>query len=351
MVKGKTNAPAPSKKLSPDELREKYAEAAQRADSGGLNRIVLEKGDNIIKIVDPDFRENFVVFIQDTEGADKRVSMGMDMKESKEKYAVVFDTFPDVNASHRYYFKAIQGKNVKTEKGIRKVLDNEVKLLEVGPTIFKQIAAIASDPEFGNDITAVNLKITRTGEKLKTDYQVMPMPKSTPIPTDLTGDVDLDALVEETPLATVYGYLGEEYTESETTEETTEETVEDVVETVEETTEESGDGFDDMDRKELLKYIKQYELGITVYKNWTDDQIRDAIRAKIAELQAAEAEATSEEQETEVEAEVEETIDDNTVVEEDDLSGLDDLDDLEEEKAPAPPAKTSKPAVKKPGKK
>ena len=334
----KKPAPPAPKKMTSDQLNDKYSEAAQRADSGDINRITLEKGDNTVRIIDPDFRENFVVFIEDTEGANKRISMGMNMAENKEKYAVLFESLPDAKASHRYYFKAIQGKKVKMDKGVKIVLDNEVKLLEVGPTIFKQISAIQTDPEFP-DVHEINLKITRTGEKLKTDYQVMPSPKASPLPKDLVGDVDLDALVEETALSNVYEYLGEEYTgdgEQTDGEANIEAEVTDIVEEqVEEQVEE--DGFDDMNRQELLKYVKQYDLGIVVYKNWTDDQIRDAIRAKIAELQAESAE-----QEAEVEAEVT----DATVVEEDDLSDLDDLDGLEEETKP----EIKKPATK-PGKK
>lgn len=334
----KKPVPPVPKKLTSDQLNDKYSEAAQRADSGDINRITLEKGDNTVRIIDPDFRENFVVFIEDTEGNNKRVSMGMNMAENKEKYAVLFNAMPDAKASHRYYFKAIQGKKVKTTAGVKIVLDNEVKLLEVGPTIFKQISAIQTDPEFP-DVHEINLKITRTGEKLKTDYQVMPSPKASPLPKDLVGDVDLDALVEETPLSNVYEYLGEEYNEDDATvTDSGEEDVTEVVaeeESVEAEITDGGDGFDDMNRQELLKYNKQYDLGIVVYKNWTDDQIRDAIRAKIAELQAQEAESV--EQETEVEAEVT----DETTVEEDDLSDLDDLDDLEEE---------TKPEIKKPSK-
>ena len=327
----KTNTP------STDALNEKYSEAAERADAGDINRIQLEKGENTLRIIDPEFVENYVVFFEDTEGATKRVSMGIRMPLNKEKYAILFDSLPDVRPGHRYYWKALQGKKVKTTGGVKTVLGDEIKLLEVGPSIFKQIAAIQSDPEFGN-VHEINLKITKTGEKLKTEYQVMPSPKSTPLPKDLQGELDLDMLVEETPLAMVYEYLGEEYTGEETPETETETEME----TVEEITPETeSDGFDDLERIELLKYIKKYDLEIVVYKNWTDDEIRNAIRLKIDELQAEEETV----EETVEETDDVETVSDDTVVEEDDLGDLGDLDDLdklEEEKPPVPPKKSKK---------
>ena len=349
-------APKSTPKMTKEQLNQMYADAAERADVGNITRIALEKGENTVRIIDPVFTENFVAYIEDTEGNTKRVSMGLNPSENKQKYAVLFEKIPDLNVSHRYYFKAIQGKKVKSATGVKTVMDTEVKLFEIGPSIFKQLAAIQSDSEFPS-IDEINIKITKTGEKLKTEYNVMPSPKATPLPANLTGDVDLDALIEETSLDAVYEYLGEEY--DGTTDDVTDENqdVDDITEelpvdeeTVEEVPEETGDGFDDMDRKELLGYNKQYELGITVYKNWTDDQIRDAIRAKIAEMSAeSEVEETVEEVPEEV---VEETVAEETVDDElDDLSDLDDLEDEPEPVKPAPkkPSVPSKPAV--PGKK
>jgi hypothetical protein len=335
-------AKSPAPKMTKEQLNQMYADAAERADAGNITRITLEKGENTIRIVDPVFTENFVAYIEDTEGNTKRVSMGLNPTQNKEKYAILFEKLPDASQSHRYYFKAIQGKKVKTATGVKVVMDTEVKLFEIGPSIFKQLAAIQSDSDFPS-IDEINIKITKTGEKLKTEYNVMPSPKATPLPKDLVGDVDLDALVEETSLEAVYEYLGEEYdgTPSEDAEDS--ESVDDITEesAVDEVTEEveaeTGDGFDDMDRKELLVYNKQYSLGITVYKNWTDDQIRDAIRAKIAEMTAE-----TETEET-VEEDVEETTEETVEVEtdEDDLS---DLDDLEDEAEPVKPAPVKKPA-------
>lgn len=52
-----------------------------------------------------------------------------------------------------------------------------------------------------------------------------------------------------------------------------------------ETEEEDGDGdeFDEMDRTELKKYIRDNELDVTVRKSMSDDDIRDAIRDAVAD--------------------------------------------------------------------
>lgn len=348
----KPAVPAPKstpQKMTKEQLNQMYADAAERADAGNITRISLEKGENTIRIVDPVFTENFVAYIEDTEGNTKRVSMGLNPSQNKEKYSILFEKIPDLNVSHRYYFKGIQGKKVKTPTGVKVVMDNEVKLFEIGPSIFKQLAAIQSDSDFPS-IDEINIKITKTGEKLKTEYNVMPSPKATPLPKDLVGDVDLDALVEETSLEAVYEYLGEDYDGSSEDESGVAEDVDDITEevpvdeTVDETVEETGDGFDDMDRKELLVYNKQYELGIKVFTSWSDDDIRNAIRAKIAEMSAeTEDEPAVEEQVEEV---PEETVDEETPT--DDLDDLSDLDDLDDEPEPVKPAPKTPTPVKKP---
>lgn len=80
-------------------------------------------------------------------------------------------------------------------------------------------------------------------------------------------------------------------------EEEEEEPEEDEEEEEEEEEEESeGDEFDDMDRKELKKYITDNGLDISVKKTMSDDDLREAIRA-------ASAEEPEEEEEEEEEAE------------------------------------------------
>ena len=84
-----------------------------------------------------------------------------------------------------------------------------------------------------------------------------------------------------------------------------EEEEEDDEEEEEEDEKEEGDEFDDMERSELKKYIKDNDLDITVKKSMTDDDLRAAIRAASAtaeEPEEEEEEETAEEPEEEEEA-------------------------------------------------
>lgn len=76
---------------------------------------------------------------------------------------------------------------------------------------------------------------------------------------------------------------------------------EDDAETDEEDNE--GDEFDDMDRTELKKYNKERELGITVKKSMSDDDLREAIREAVkAANEAADEDAEEEETDDEDDA-------------------------------------------------
>lgn len=90
-------------------------------------------------------------------------------------------------------------------------------------------------------------------------------------------------------------------------EEPDEEVEEDEEEDDEEEEEEESDGdeFDEMERSELKKYIKDNELDIAVKKSMSDDDLRAAIRAAAATSKDAEEEA-EEEEETAEESEEEE---------------------------------------------
>ena len=69
----------------------------------------------------------------------------------------------------------------------------------------------------------------------------------------------------------------------------------------EETESGEGDEFDEMDRSELKKYIKDNNLDVAVKKSMTDDDLRDAIRAASADEEEEEPEAEEEEEDEEEE--------------------------------------------------
>ena len=96
----------------------------------------------------------------------------------------------------------------------------------------------------------------------------------------------------------------EEVKEETATEEAEDDAEEEEAETEEEDNE--GDEFDNMDRTELKKYNKEHELGITVKKSMSDDDLRDAIREAVKTNEAEADENDAEEEEAEEEAETEE---------------------------------------------
>ena len=93
----------------------------------------------------------------------------------------------------------------------------------------------------------------------------------------------------------------EEEDEDSEDEDSEEEETDDSEEEEEEAT--NGDEFDDMDRKELKRYIKENELEITVKKSMSDDDIRDLIREAVAD---SDDEDDSEEEETDEDSDDEE---------------------------------------------
>lgn len=84
-------------------------------------------------------------------------------------------------------------------------------------------------------------------------------------------------------------------------EEEEEEEGDDEEEEEEESEESDGDEFDDMERSELKKYIKDNGLDVTVKKSMTDDDLRAAIRAASATAEEPEEEEEPEESEEEEE--------------------------------------------------
>jgi len=71
----------------------------------------------------------------------------------------------------------------------------------------------------------------------------------------------------------------------------------------EETDDSEDDEFDDMDRSALKKYIKEKDLEITVKKSMTDDDLRAAIREKVAESEDEPEEEETDDSEDDAEEE------------------------------------------------
>lgn len=116
---------------------------------------------------------------------------------------------------------------------------------------------------------------------------------------DIDGmdDEDIDTLLDLAESVIEPEGAGAEAEEENEEETSTEETeAEELAEEAEEETEEAeeGDEFDEMDRSELKKYIKSNNLDVKVLKNDSDDDLRDKIRAAVAEGEGEEEEAEEE---------------------------------------------------------
>jgi hypothetical protein len=88
------------------------------------------------------------------------------------------------------YCRALNKVSVKYLGWVIDRKDGQVKLLEIGHTIFKQIGQLQEDPDYAFDtVPAYNVKIRRTGEKLNTEYQVIASPKVSELTAEETEKV------------------------------------------------------------------------------------------------------------------------------------------------------------------
>ena len=208
-----------------EKQRKKWDEAGQRAELGDFDNIVLKDGSNAVRIIDLNFEETYVHYIKDTENETRKVvcPAGLDDRKNAVDICPVCCEFADTKDSdirpqHRYLFNAVQGELVPVKKAgggraVKIVLDNVVKIFDVGNMIFKQIYAINDDDEFP-DVDKINLKITRKGSKKKTEYIVMPSSKETSLPDDLTEPIDIADLAKLTPVEEINEMLGLETDET-----------------------------------------------------------------------------------------------------------------------------------------
>lgn len=202
-----------------EKLRKKWNEAEQRAEAGDYDNIVLKDGSNAVRIVDLNFEETYVHYIKDTQNQTRKVVCPVELDDRKNstdicpvcaEFAETKDS--DIRPQHRYLFNAVQGELVPVErtdgrKAVKIVLDNTIKIFDVGSMIFKQIFAIQDDDEFP-DVDKINLKVTRKGKEKKTEYIVMPSSKETSLPKELSDPVDLAELVAFTLIKDINEMLG-----------------------------------------------------------------------------------------------------------------------------------------------
>jgi hypothetical protein len=369
--------------ISDAEADDLWAKSDANAEYSNIENLKLEQGDNFIKLVSEEIRENYCVFVKDTEGKDRKINMTDSYDESMSKYGVVFENCPELNnkPQHKYYVKALVGKrqegvNKQTgKKTVKYVFDPKAKVFMFGKTIRDDISGIRASGEYGK-LTDIVLKINKTGDKLNTKYQVLPstFPANIDKDEEIVDEISLSELIAPTDLAVVHEILGleydgeenetvdddggdeeqsEEYTEGEDDggdvtddDEVTDDEVTDDEgaddEGAEDAEEEQPNGFSDWSRKEIIAYIEESGLDINPKKYPELEDLKTAAWDKYLELQQAESDA--EEPDPDADEILGEDGEEDEISEEiDSLEGLDDLgdDDVEDEE-PAPKKKPLK---------
>lgn len=102
-------------------------------------------------------------------------------------------------------FDSIYEGRVSTKYGflIYNLDEEEVQIMQLPKTGFRALAAIAADEEYGNPMeNNYMLKITRTGQKQQTKYNVVPLLKEVKIDDETQekiNDIDLVKRLEASP--------------------------------------------------------------------------------------------------------------------------------------------------------
>jgi hypothetical protein len=185
-----------------DKIRQKYKEVKEK--KGGFDDIPwmeLQQGDNLLRLVA-------------NEDGDFYFESGYHyLRNGKEVKAITCNKLTDgsecflCDLVHELY-KTKDPKDKELAKEIRSgariffnVIDrndgNKLKVLGAGNMIFKEILKFFADEDWGDisdPVTGHDIVINKTGEKLDTEYTVMPKPKPTKIGVEVTDLFDLSAI-------------------------------------------------------------------------------------------------------------------------------------------------------------
>ena len=195
---------------------------AEKETSGNLNRVTFAApppgkiSTTVLRFTEDDFESAYVVFVDDPMGNRRRISIAVDdWKNMNEDHPLValYKKTNDSNLkpSRKWFLNCCQGeikrfKVMKNKKPVVKdgkavittktVLEPQVKLLEVGPQIFKQISSYRNDDEYPS-IDKVTIKIERTGAgKNDTSYVVKANGDEKKLPAYPDGMTEPNNLVE-----------------------------------------------------------------------------------------------------------------------------------------------------------
>lgn len=81
--------------------------------------------------------------------------------------------------------------------------DEEVQIMQLPKTGYRALATIGADEDYGNPLeNDYDLKITRTGERQQTKYNVVPSPAKAEVPEEAreeAGDIELVERLNDSP--------------------------------------------------------------------------------------------------------------------------------------------------------
>ena len=257
--------------LNMDAMKKRLDEA-ESSNYSNADYDKLQQGKNVRRVLWPKgdkdsfFSEGFLHFGLGTEG--NRVATCAKTFNSKNKCPIC-EYVEELQKSKSKDDKKL-ADDMKAKKRIyinvinRDDEDETPKVLPIGVTILKGILETICDPDYG-DITdpeeGRDITITRKGQGLKTEYSVLPKPKTSPVSEESEPDeieeemADLDELFIEKTYEELEAILNGEDEDDSDDEETEDED------------EDEGGEYDELDLEELESLCKKRKIKMPAKKN------------------------------------------------------------------------------------
>jgi hypothetical protein len=214
------------KKISADELWRRERQECVRINEGVkvqyIKFPVPESGSEsvtIVKLVQDYVKSFYVKYVDDTEGNRRKIIISNDDWENSNINNPIIAEWKrtgdaNLKPNKKWVMNAVTGKVKKfRKKGDEKVykkfvLDNVVKVLEVGPTIFNDISWYRDDDDT-DDVDKILFKIIRTGSnRNNTRYKTKCSEKNVPELVEHTELYDLDEISKPTSYNKINEILG-----------------------------------------------------------------------------------------------------------------------------------------------
>lgn len=186
-----------------EELRKKYDDLKNKKGGGGdVPWMTLDQGDNLIRLLSDEdgnfYQETGYHYLRN--GKEVKAVTCNKLTDGTECYLceVVHELYKSKSKADKDLAKEIKA-STRVFFNVLDRSDGEAKVLGAGTMIFKEILKFFADPDWGDltdPVAGHDLVINKTGEKLDTEYSVMPKPK----PTKLGVEVelfDLSSLIKQ----------------------------------------------------------------------------------------------------------------------------------------------------------